>query len=570
VRGEIILDKGIANQGKSNTSKYLMFPLGILPVLGIAILISLGFFAFFVAASFAGQPLGNLGTFQKWGKIEVTMPGPSSVGTGTPNPFSIFVDVTFTGPNGKTYIVPGFYNGDDNGNPNGNIWKVRFSADQAGTWSFVSNSPNNTLDGYTGSFTVVAAGTTNPDFYRWGRLEYVGTKTDKVRYLKFRDGPHWLKAGSDDPENFLGKFSNYDTLAKRKNAADYLAGKGVNSLYIMTHNIDGDHQDVWPWLGVTQEEAKQNGGSDARFDIVKLEEWKELFEYMQRSGIVPYLVLEDDSAWSGYDHARYYRELIARFGYLPALIFNFCEEYNERYTLSEAISYMQQLKDIDPYDHPRGIHNVNDPSTTYVDSSVLDFTSIQTNYVNPLLHNQLAINWLQASNTRGKRILMIGFDEPRPELDRKGWWSGYMGGGVWEVHVDGPYDRPMSAWETAWNEIGGARTFMESIPFWEMEPNNTLIRSGTAFCLAKPGETYALYLPAGGTVSVDLAEGNSYDYSWWNPANDKNGSFLNGGKINGGLRIFTAPNGNDWALKIVKSGSADARRPFPPTNLAVH
>ena len=563
------MHKGNANQGKTITRQYIISRLGILPVLGVAILIFLELLPCFNAAAFAGQQLGNLGTFQKWGKIEVTMPGPSSVGTGTPNPFSIFVDVTFTGPNGKTYIVPGFYDGDGNGNPDGNIWKVRFSADQVGTWTFVSESPHSNLDGITGSFSVVAADPTNPEFYRWGRLEHVGTGTDKIRYLKFRDGPYWMKAGCDDPENFLGKFSNYNTLMKRKNAVDYLAGKGVNSMYIMTNNIDGDHQDVWPWLGMTQDEAKRNGGSDARFNIGKLEEWRELFEYMQRSGVAPYLVLEDDSAWSGYDHARYYRELIARFGYLPALMFNFCEEYNESYTLVEAIAHMQQLKDLDPYDHPRGIHNVNAPSNTYVDASVLNFTSIQTTYDNPLLHNQLAVDWIRLSNTRGKRVLMIGFDEPRPELDRRGWWSGYLGGGVWEVHVYEPYDRPMSAWATTWDEIGGARSFMESIPFWEMEPSNTLIRSGMEFCLAKPGDAYALYLPTGGTVSVYLAEGNSYDYSWWNPTNDKNGSFLNGGKINGGLQTFIAPNSNDWALKIVKSSSADTRRPLPPTDLKV-
>ena len=88
---------------------------------------------------------------------------------------------------------------------------------------------------------------------------------------------------------------------------------------------------------------------------------------MQAKGVVTYLVLEDDHAWHGYDHARYYREMIARFGYLPALIFNFNEEYNENYKLPQALEYLQQLADLDPYDHPRGIHNVNTPSDDYID-----------------------------------------------------------------------------------------------------------------------------------------------------------------------------------------------------------
>src|SRR5688572_29752245 len=112
-----------------------------------------------------------------------------------------------------------------------------------------------------------------------------------MRYLKFRDGPYWLKAGCDDPENFLGAFRNFNTPAKRRAAVDYLAQRGINSLYIMTHNLDGDHNDVWPWLGQTPEQAKSHGGANARFDIAKLQQWRQLFEYMQTKGVVPYLIL---------------------------------------------------------------------------------------------------------------------------------------------------------------------------------------------------------------------------------------------------------------------------------------
>jgi hypothetical protein len=94
-----------------------------------------------------------------------------------------------------------------------------------------------------------------------------------------------------------------------------------------------------------------NGGHDARFDIVRLAKWRELFEYMQTKGVVPYLVLEDDSAWKDYDHMRYYREMIARFGDLPALLFNFDEEHNENYKLAEALEFMSKLEQIDPYDN---------------------------------------------------------------------------------------------------------------------------------------------------------------------------------------------------------------------------
>ena len=188
--------------------------------------------------------------------------------------------------------------------------------------------------------------------------------------------------------------------------------------------------------GSSVSQAKSNGGSNARFDIAKLNEWLELFEYMQTKGVVSYIILEDDSAWTGYDHARYYRELIARFGHMPALLFNIGEEASENYSISTTLSYAQQVKDIDPYDHPIGIHNVNGLNNTYINASQVDFTAIQTKGTDALAHNQRTIDWINQSKALNRRILMVGYDEPRPLMDRKGWWSTYIGGGVWEVHVN--------------------------------------------------------------------------------------------------------------------------------------
>ena len=501
----------------------------------------------------AGRPPSrDLGRFGKWARVEIPLTGPPSRGRGKPNPFGIFVDVAFTAPSGRTHTVPGFYDGDGKGGLDGRAWKVRFAADETGKWAFRSTSRQGQLDGWRGSFTVTDIPADAQGFWKWGRLEAVGTPENQVRYLKFRDGPYWLKAGCDDPENFLGSFRHYDTPAKRRAAVDYLARKGVNSMYIMTHNLDGDDKDVWPWLGTTAREAKRNAGADARFDVARLEQWRQLFEHMQTQGVVSYLVLEDDSAWKGYDHGRYYRELVARFGYLPALLFNFNEEYNENYRLPAALAFMEHLARIDPFDHPRGIHNVNRPNDAYIDAPQIDFTSIQTGGRDPLRHNAMAIEWIGRCRSRKRRVLMVGFDEGRPEEDRRAWWSAYMAGGVWEAHLRTPYDRPIGAWDDVWTQLGGTRAFMETLPFWEMEPSNALVKSGTAFCLARPGVAYALYLPRGGTISLELAPGASYEQAWWKPTNGKDGRFQTRGHTAGGRQRFSPPGPGDWALRISK------------------
>ena len=500
------------------------------------------------------------GQFAKWAKIEFTFTGPNSRGRGEPNPFAVRLNVDFASPSEKQYHVPGFYDGDGKGGLDGNVWKVRFSADELGQWKFKTSSDHKTLDGNTGWFAVTKTPENAQGFWKWGRLESIGTAENKIRYPKFRDGLYWLKAGCDDPENFLGNYRNYNTLAKRKAAIDYLADRGVNSFYIMTHNIGGDDKDVWPWLGKTQREAMSNGGSNARFDVAKLDEWRDLFEYMQTRGVVPYLVLEDDSAWKGYDRGRYYREIIARFGYLPALVFNCGEEHNENYRLSQALQFMRQLQQIDPYDHPRAIHNVNRPNNDYVDAPHIGFPSIQTGrpgsrtvLETALEHNRITIDWINRCLVRKRRVLVVNFDEARPEEDRRCWWSVYLGGGVWETHVRRPYDRPLSAWEPAWTQLGGARAFMESLPFWEMQPHNELVLDGHAFCLARPGHVYALYLPTGGSIRVSLTPHVTYEVAWWNPANGKDGGFqANKRSIPGGSQRLTAPSDGDWALRIVR------------------
>jgi len=504
--------------------------------------------------------VGNVKTFARWAPIELEFTGPMSKGRGDPNPFAIALDVTFTGPGGTQYRVPGFYDGDGRGGIDGDVWKVRFSADQTGRWKYVSSSDDPRLDEKAGEFMVTEPPEDAPAFYRWGRLEYTGTAENNIRYLKFRDGPYWLKAGCDDPENFLGNSSNYNTTAKRKAAVDYLAARGINSIYIMTHNINGDDRDVWPWLGDTEGRAKANGGADARFDVAKLAQWRELFEHMQNKGVVPYLVLEDDSAWDRYDHARYYREMIARFGDLPALLFNFNEEHNENYKLAQALEFMRELEQIDPYDHPRGIHNVNTPNDQYIDAPQVDFTSIQTGAHRKLSgldkalnHHRTTLDWIERCRQRGRRTLVVNFDEGRPEEDRHAWWSAYLAGGVWEAHVLEPYDRPMSAWKSVWTQLGGTRAFMESLPFWEMESHDEVVKAGKAFCLAKPGEVYALYLPLGGSVTVSLPPNGRFEAAWWNPANGKDGRFQNRARVSGGLRQLTPPSDGDWALRILRN-----------------
>ena len=94
---------------------------------------------------------------------------------------------------------------------------------------------------------------------------------------------------------------------------------------------------------------------------------------------------------------------------------------------------------------------------------------------------------------------------------------------------------------------------MESMPFWEMDPHNELVREGSAFCLAKPGTVYAFYLPSGGEIRVELPENSEYECKWWNAGNSKDSRFEHKQRVDGGDTKFSAPGEGDWALLVTRA-----------------
>jgi len=83
------------------------------------------------------------------------------------------------------------------------------------------------------------------------------------------------------------------------------------------------------------------------------------------------------------------------------------------------------------------------------------------------------------------------------------------------------------------------------------------IGRGKAFCLAKRGAVYALYLPEGGDIELDLPAGRDFLVAWWNPTQGRLGTFTHPVRIGGGRRKLSAPKPGDWAVRI------ESTRPLP-------
>jgi hypothetical protein len=266
-----------------------------------------------------------------WLPITITFDGPQAAEKSNgSNPFLNFrLQVAFSGPDNQLFVVPGFFDGDGRGAPSGKVWRVRFSPNVAGKWRYEGSfrkgngvaidlakdaGESLALPNLAGTFHVAPRDPDAPGFLKWGRLAYVGR-----HYLKFQDGPFWLRGGTDEPENFLA-YAGFDHTPPKHRYADheadwhegdpdwgagrgraiigalnYLARHHVNSIYFLTMNVGGDGKDVWPWTGPIDPRGSKNN-DNRRFDVAKLSQWEKVFSHAQRLGIFLHFVFNEAEA----------------------------------------------------------------------------------------------------------------------------------------------------------------------------------------------------------------------------------------------------------------------------------
>ncbi len=579
-------------------------------------------------------PVGGTGVVEgdlmEWHCVQVTFAGPSSSEDAKVNPFAhCRLNVTFTNGN-KTHVVPGFYAADGNAANSsakaGNKWRVYFTPDRAGQWRFkasfrtgvniaINQEPDagvpTAFDGASGTFRVVKPDKKEADFRAKGLLRYVGE-----HYLKHAGtGEYYLKGGADSPENFLAyaQFDGtYDASAdsgsykavgtfiheykphlkdwrpgdptwkggKGKEiigALNYLAGKGMNSVYFLTYNLDGgDGRDTWMWTGPEVRD---------RFDCSKLDQWEIVFSHMDRLGIMLHVVTQEaendrrlgGSAGLNQIRRLYYRELVARFGHHLAVLWNLGEENNTSNADRKIIA--RYIRDLDPYDHPITVHTHNNKAPDYYDGILGDpcfeMTSIQGNMDR---YNGWAVVLRQRSAQAGRKWAICGDEQPpasvgvMPDADdpthdgprKNALWGNLMGGGSgveWYFGSRYPHmDIDCEDWRTrdkVWDQTRYALEFFQAhLPFTEMAPDNSLASNPKAYCLAKPGDVYAVYLLDGGTTDLNVAPG-TYSVQWYNPR-------AGGQLLLGSVRRITGPgtksighppkdSDKDWAVLVRKA-----------------
>ncbi len=520
----------------------------------------------------------------KWEKMTLSFPGPATSEAAEENPFTAYrLEVTFTNEE-HSLTVPGFYAADGNaaqsGAESGNVWQVRFRPDLEGEWTYAGElrKGDKRIEKYSGAFFVGAA---RPG--ETGRLV-----RGHPRYLRWAEtADYFLKTGVDSPENLLG-YADFDGTYRHSDTfrdgeskteglhtyaphladfgrkgttwkngkgkgllggLDYLAGAGVNSIYFLTLNINGDGKDVWPYV---------NHEVYDRFDVSKLDQWEIVFDHADSLGMMLHFVLNEtenetllDGGETGPERQLYFRELVARFGHHRAVTWNLGEE-NGPNDWSESWQDTRQQRDViawfaenDPYHNYVVLHtHPGEEALAQIYEPLLgnqELGGLALQLGDPFSANAATRRWIDRSAEVGAPWIMtvdevgpwwrgIDPDDAVPNnqdsLRALTLWGSMLAGGAgveWYFGAKSPHnDLNLEDWRSrdrAYRWSAHAREFFEDhLPFWEMEGRNDLTESATNFCFAKEGEVYVVYSSFGQPASLDLSGTvGEYTVQWYNP-----------------------------------------------------
>ncbi|MEO1576290.1 MAG: DUF5060 domain-containing protein, partial [Pseudomonadota bacterium] len=474
----------------------------------------------------------------------------------------------------------------DTGASAGRTWQVRFAPPSPGVWRYraalrtgpgvaLSDDP---LAGQPASLTdaqgqidvrrdpTVAVSAT--DLRSGGVI-----RADRGYFIDSTTGEVFLKAGANSPENFLayagfdgtyvrrtssreGEAARDTTLrdfaAHRRDwrdgdplwrgdrgkgivgAVNYLADQGMNAVYFLTMNIDGDGNDVWPYA--TPEDR-------TRFDVSKLAQWDRLFEHMQARGLMLHMVLQEtenerllDDGDTGPERSLYLLELIARFGHHRALAWNLGEENGPAHWSPVAQDDAQRramaafLARHDPYDHPILLHTHADPDTKtpvlmpLLGFAPLDGLSLQVDA--PSHVNADVRRWRQRSRDAGHPWI-VSMDEIGPwhtgaapdsrdpdhdVLRRHVLWGSLLGGATgveWYFGAHQPGNdlsaRDWRAYHRLWQQTRVAIDLLAPFRLTDWSPCNARLASNT-YCLGRLDDALVIYAEGGTDIEIDLSD----------------------------------------------------------------
>jgi hypothetical protein len=332
-----------------------------------------------------------------------------------------------------------------------------------------------------------------------------------------------------------------------------------------------------PWV-VKSPESFENPGTDfTRYNIPYWQKWERMLRYAREHDMIISAVLDiathnDHVPAGSEDERRYIRYAVARLSAFSNLTYDLGDDLDSFRDEKWAHETGTLIESWDPYKHLASSHPVNIEHQDRA-SDWMGFTSIQewSRRQHALMLEQRQIQ-LKTGRIIPQTNEEYGYEDHYPQWAPAppGDSSDTLRRMAWEIAMAGAYGTAGESCRRGtniWPNTGGGWIngrgddsmvmlkgyehmvdFLTSFEWWKTEPHDELV-DNSAYCLAKLGEVYAVYLPKGGKVTVKLEPG-TYDATWFNANTEERVPLPSA--VGPAWTSPDAPGWLDWALLLQK------------------
>jgi hypothetical protein len=516
---------------------------------------------------------------EAYGLVEIT------AGIASPDAHNPFTDATLSGTFSRVdgtdkREVSGFCDSDDGG-----VFRIRFMPSAPGDYAY-------SLVYRQGSFEATQSGAFHAsDGHRSGPIR-VDPKYP-WHFIWEGTGRHYFFNGTT--AYFLLGWKDEDTI---RQSIDRLHRLKVNRIRVTIAGrvdrffgepvMNGDNFTTYPtpWPAQHADEMLHPGYDFSRFQLEYWRKFDRALLYARDRDMVISLILDMDDnrvhpAPGSEDEYRYIHYAVSRFGAFSNITWDVGNEMDRNRPAGWTHKTGTLIKEWDPYKHLASIHTFSEASQDRT-SDWFDFCSFQD-------WNRSQHAYILQERAKQEKLGRIipqaneeyGYEDhypmwaPPPDGEsadtlRRCAWDIYMAGGyqtagesakrgtnVWPDSGGGWLNGRGDDTQTMFVGYGHIVEFFTSFDWWRTDPHDELVSDG-AYCLAKPGEIYAVYLPnrstnSQGRQSVTLRlESGTYEAHWFSATS---GAVIPLPPVKGPeWSSPQAPDWSDWALLLLRRG----------------
>jgi hypothetical protein len=354
---------------------------------------------------------------------------------------------------------------------------------------------------------------------------------------------------------------------------------GRENMFFGEPVMNGDNFTTFPtpWPAQRADDEYHPGFDYTRFDLDYWRKWDRALRFARDRDMTVSLVLDMNDnqvhpAAGGEDERRYIRYAVDRLGAFSNITWDLGDDM-ERYRSDAWVHETGTLLEKwDPYRHLATSHPVEDThqdrtSDWFGFTSFQDWSRTQHAYIlkQRALQQKTGRIIPQANEEYGYEdhypLWAPGPGSESADVLRRTAWDIYMAGGyqtagescrrgtnIWPDTGGGWLNGRGDDTMTMFVGFGHIVDFFASFDWWKTDPHDELVTNG-AYCLARPGEIYAVYLPKEGPVTVRLEPG-TYSAHWFGA---NTGETIPLAPASG--PAWTSPNSpdrQDWALLLLR------------------